>query len=317
MSCLVLYAENIDIYDRGFYNDEKKRQIMTQKFLVRDFFGKDEKVSAGFYMEHREVNMHSHEFWEISYVYEGRGTHYFEDGRTESIKEGEFVFVSPDVAHCITSPPPEKGSWVRVCNLLLTQDYVDEIIRRLRPVRELDESSLKDMIFNKVPFGIHFKDDSESIYHFLMSAAHEYKHFSDCSREIIENAVVSLLMVMMRLYEKTIRNETVTTTKNEMIDDLVKYITSNFGSDLSLDYLAEYVHLSPEYLSRYFKKCTGVNLSEFIAGTRIEKAKYRLRTSNCSINDVCEYCGYRSISNFQKAFKKAVGMSAGEYRKSV
>ena len=191
-----------------------------------------------------------------------------------------------------------------MCNLLLTQEYMDGIIRRLQLIRELDESSLKDMIFNKVPFCIHLKDDSESIYHFLMSAAHEY-------------TVVSMLMYLMRLYEKMIRNETVTTMKNEMIDDLVKYITSNFGSDLSLDYLAEYVHLSPEYLSRYFKKCTGVNLSEFIAGTRIEKAKYRLRTSNCSINDVCEYCGYRSISNFQKAFKKAVGMSAGEYRKSV
>ena len=290
---------------------------MTQKFLNRDFFEQNEKVRVGFYMEHREINLHSHEFWEISYVYEGRGTHYFEDGRTEPIKESEFVFISPDVSHCIASPPPEKGSWVRVCNLLLTQEYMDEIEKRLLSVQELDEYSLKDMIFNKAPFCIHLKDDSESIYYLLMAAAHEYKYFSDCSREMIENSVVSILMYLMRLYEKTIRNETVTTTKNEVIDDLIKYITSNFGSALSLDYLAEYVHLSPEYLSRYFKKCTGVNLSEFITETRIEKAKYRLRTSNWSINDICEYCGYRSISNFQKAFKKAVGMSAGEYRKSV
>lgn len=123
-------------------------------------------------------------------------------------------------------------------------------------------------------------------------------------------------MYIIRLYEKTIKNETVTTTKNEVIDDLVKYITFNFGSSLTLEYLAEYAHLSPEYLSRYFKKCTGVNLSDFIAETRIEKAKYRLHTSNWSITDICEYCGYRSASNFQKAFKKAVGMSAGEYRKS-
>lgn len=290
---------------------------MAQKFLVRDFFAENEEVSAGFYMEHRDINMHSHEFWEISYVYEGRGTHYFEDGRTEEIQENELVFVSPDVSHCITSPPPGRGSWVRVCNLLLTQDYMEKIIRRLQPVRELDEYSLKDMVCRKAPFCIHFRDDSGSVYHLLMTAAHEYRHFSACSREMIGNSVVSLLMYLMRQYERMVRNETVTATKNEVIDDLVKYITSNFGSDLSLDYLAEYVHLSPEYLSRYFKKCTGVNLSEFIAETRIEKAKYRLRTSAWSINDICEYCGYRSISNFQKAFKKAVGMSAGEYRKSV
>ena len=289
---------------------------MTQKFLKRDFFCNNEKVSVGFYMEHREINMHSHEFWEISYVYEGRGTHYYEDGRIEPIKEGEFIFLNPDTVHCITSPPSEKGSPVRVCNLLIAQEYIDEIKERFLAVRTLDEYSLKNMIFDQTPFCIHLKDDSGSVHSLLMTAAHEYKHFSDCSSEIIENSVVSLLMYIIRLYEKTIKNETVTTTKNELIDDLVKYISSNFGNSLTLDYLAEFSHLSPEYLSRYFKKCTGRNLSDFIAEIRIEKAKYRLRTSNWSINDICEYCGYKSASNFQKAFKKAVGMSAGEYRKS-
>ena len=289
---------------------------MAQTFLIRDFFRGNEKISAGFYMEHREINMHSHEFWEISYVYEGRGTHYFEDGRAEAIKEGEFIFMSPGTSHCITSPPPEKGSWVRVCNLLMTQEYIDKLKERLRSVHELDEYSLKNMIFNREPFCIHLKDDSGSVHNLLLTAAHEYRHFTGCSNEIIENSAASLLMYIIRLYEKTIKNETVTTTKNDVIDDLVKYITSNFGSNLTLGYLAEYVHLSPEYLSRYFKKCTGVKLSDFITETRIEKAKYRLRTGNWPINDICEYCGYRSTSNFQKAFKKAVGMSVGEYKNS-
>lgn len=289
---------------------------MIRKFLNKDFFCNHEKISAGFYMEHREINMHCHEFWEISYVYEGRGTHYYGNGRTETIKEGEFVFLSPDVPHCITSPPPEKGSRVRVCNLLMTQDYFDELSERLTAVRELDEYSLRNMILKKEPISIHLKDDSGSINNLLMTAAHEYKHFSDCSNEIIAYSAMSLLMYIIRLHEKTIKNETVTTTRNEVIDDLVKYITSNFGSSLTLDYLAEYAHLSPEYLSRYFKKHTGMNLSDFIMETRIEKAKYKLRTSCWPINDICEYCGYKSISNFQKAFKKRAGMNAGEYRKA-
>ena len=107
-----------------------------------------------------------------------------------------------------------------------------------------------------------------------------------------------------------------TATKNEVIDDLIKYIKSNFGSNITLDYLAAYAHLSPEYLSRYFKKCTGMNISEFITETRIEKAKFRLRTTNWSVQDIAVYCGYGSLANFHKAFKKAVGMTASEYRKS-
>lgn len=198
----------------------------------------------------------------------------------------------------------------------MTQEYIDYLTERFLSLHELDEYALKKMILNKASFCIHLKDDSGSVNNLLMTAAHEYKHFSHGSNEMIENAALSLLIYITRLYEKNINNDTITTTKNEVIDDLIKYIKSNFGSNLTLDYLAAYVHMSPEYLSRYFKKCTGVNISDFIAETRIEKAKYRLRTSNWSVNDICEYCGYRSISNFQKVFKKTVGMTAGEYRKS-
>ena len=151
----------------------------------------------------------------------------------------------------------------------------------------------------------------------LMTIAHEYKHFSECSEEIIANSTLSLLIYITRLHEKKLKNETVTTTKNDVINDLIKYIRSNFGSNITLEYLAAYVHLSPEYLSRYFKKCTKMNISDFITQTRIEKAKYRLRTTSWPIQDVAFYCGYNSPGNFHKAFKKTVGMSAGEYRKKA
>lgn len=289
---------------------------MTQKFYTKDFFDNDEQISAGFYVEHREITMHTHEFWEISYVYEGRGTHHFEDGSTSPIREGEFLFISPGTAHCITSPSPGKGSWVRVCNLLMTQAYMDRLGERFLAVRELDEYCLKDRILRKEPFCIHLADDSGSVNRLLMTAAHEYKHFSQGSSEIIDNSALNLLIYITRLYEKALRHDRISTTKNEIIDDLIKYIKSNFGSHLTLEYLAVYAHLSPEYLSRYFKKCTGANLSDFITETRIEKAKYRLRTGNCTINEIAEYCGYKSISSFQKAFKKTTGMSAGDYRKA-
>lgn len=286
---------------------------MDQTFLIDDFLNNDE-ISVGFYVESRDINMHSHEFYEISYVYEGRGTHYQKDGH-EPIRTGEFIFLSPGVSHCIKSPAPNTGSWVRVCNMLITPSYLNELRKRISSIRELDEYSLKNKIFGGEPFCIHLKDDSQSIYRLLMTAAHEYNHYSDCSGEIITNSAASLLMYIIRLYEKEIKHETVTSTKNEVIDDLLKFISTNFGSRLTLDYLAAYAHLSPEYLSRYFKRRTGMNISDYITRVRIDKAKYRLRTNNWAINDICEYCGYQSISAFQKAFKKAVGMSAGEYRK--
>lgn len=287
---------------------------MPKTFLKKDYFENGKSYFVDFFVEHREVNMHSHDFWEISYVFEGRGTHYFADGTTAQIKEGDFIFISPGTSHCITSPPPEKGSWVRVCNFLISQEYMNQLKTHFSTFHELDEYSLRNFLENSSPFCIHLKDDSGSVNNLLMTIAHEYKHFSECSDEIIEHSSLSLLIYITRLYEKKLTRETVTTTKNEVIDDIIKYVRSNFGSNITLEYLAAYAHLSPQYLSRYFKKCTGMNISDFITQTRIEKAKYRLRTSTWSIYDISIYCGYNSLANFHKAFKKAVGMTAGEYR---
>lgn len=290
---------------------------MKQILLNKDFFDEGEKIRADFYIEHRELNMHSHEFWEISYVYEGRGTHHLGDGSKIPIKEGEFVFISPGVEHCITSPCIDKGGWVRVCNCLITQAYMDKMKEKFLTMHEFDEYALRRKIVRKEPVGIHLKDDSGSVYNFLYSTAHEYNHFTDGSSLIIENEALNLLVYITRLFERSVRGETIDATNNEGIDDLIKYIKSNLEYNITLDFLAAYMHLSPEYLSRYFKKCTGRNLSQYLTALRIERAKYMLRTSADTISNISMHCGYRSISNFQKAFKKLVGMSAGEYRKTA
>lgn len=288
---------------------------MEQTFLNKDYFDNNLPYHAGFYIEHRERNMHSHEFYEISYVYEGRGIHDIHNAATTAIQEGEFIFITPGISHCMISPPSDQGNWVRVCNLLMKQEYMDRIRKRLFFMDELNEYTLRNKFAQNTPFCLHLKDDSGCVSNLLLTAAHEYRHFTDGSDTVIENTALSLLIYITRLYERSLTGEKVTSTKNDIIDELIKYMKSNFGFRLTLDYLAAYVHLSPEYLSRYFKKCTGRNIFDYLTEIRIDRAKYMLRTSSVSINDISLYCGFRAISSFQKSFKKAVGMSAGEYRK--
>lgn len=289
---------------------------MEQTFLVEDFFDEGKSVKLGYYIEHREINMHSHDFWEVSYIYESRGTHYFEDGKTSQIKEGEFVFVSPGISHCVTSPQQGEGAWVRVCNFLMSQEYVDELKKEYLSIKELEEYTLRNMVARNEPFCIHMKDEYGKIYNLLDTAAHEYKYFTDSSNEVLKHIASTVLIQITRLYESKIKKEKVVETKNDVIDDLIKFIRSNFKSNLTLDYLAAYVHLSPAYLSRYFKKCTGMNISDFITKTRIDRAKQILKTSNYSIQEISEFCGYKDMSNFQRVFKRLVGVSASQYRQN-
>lgn len=287
---------------------------MAQTFYIRDFFIHNDRISAGYYMEHRKNTLHSHEFWEISYVTEGRGEHLIENQKSTAITEGDFLFISPGPAHCIMSPPPEKGSWVRVCNVLITPEYMQELISKLNTVVNFTQNPLLLLLNQNNALCEQLTDASGNILKIMMTLTHEYKNPTLGSQEIIENELQNLLIYICRAYEQH-QNGTCIPSQKEIISELTNFIYSNYGRDLSLDFLADYVHLSPEYLSRYFKKNTGKNISTFITETRIQKAKYLLKTTDHPIHQIAKYCGYATPGSFEKAFKKITGMTGGEYRK--
>lgn len=78
--------------------------------------------------------------------------------------------------------------------------------------------------------------------------------------------------------------------------------------------LAQAVHLSPQYLSRLFKKHTGKPLQEYIQDERIFKAKRMLQFSHDSISAIAEACGFSSASYFANVFKQRTGMTPAEFR---
>ena len=287
---------------------------MTTHFLNKDFFGENEKLRAFFCVAHREKNIHSHEFWELAYIYEGCGKNHTD--HTENIKEGDFLLIKPDARHSITSLPQKDSSQTRVCNCIFTDEYFKTIEKDYASVTELQSYTLYDMILSGVPFCIRLSDDNaKNIKHLMWLIAHEYNHFTVGSEVIIRHAMIDLLIGITRLYEYSLNKAVPSDSKNAEIDELMKYMRSNFGYKLTLGFLAAHVHLSREYLSRCFKQYTGKNISEFLLEIRMSRAKEMLRISSYSVADIGVYCGYPSVSNFQKTFKKYVGIPPSEYRK--
>lgn len=287
---------------------------MKNILLADNFFKNDSPIYAFFGVERRDKNMHSHDFWELSYVYEGRGTHYMNDS-VLTIREKEFLFISPETEHCIVSPSKENGALVRVCNVLVKKAYMDKIVNKYRKMDSFADYDFTQML-NKA-FCLQLSDDSRIVYNQIMAITHEYNHFAEGSDCIIENCMINLLIYIARLHKTQTAKQQTSDNKNEALDEVIKYIRSNFGGNLTLDFLAEQAHISREYLSRKFKSYTGTNISDFIAEVRIERAKQLLRSSTHSITDISLYCGYTSIGNFQRFFKKLVGCSPSEYRKKI
>jgi|SRR5213592_4389256 len=93
-----------------------------------------------------------------------------------------------------------------------------------------------------------------------------------------------------------------------------KFIEEHHTEDLSLGQVAQAVHTSIFYFCKLFKKVTGLNFTEFVSRTRVEKAKNLLLNPNLRISEIAYEVGFQSLTHFNRVFKKTVGESPTEYR---
>ena len=295
----------------------KGDDYMNMIYLNKDFIGDKSGIYIFFCLAHQEKNMHSHEFWELTYVYEGEGINYV-NGDAYPVGNGELILVKPGTEHRFVLPQNGQIGDVKMLNCLFTEDYLAQLLTNHSEINELSKHSLYKMMFDNKQFCIHLSNDRvKNVKKLLWIAEYEYSHFADGSQAVIDNSISSLLITIIRLYEYSIQKSSPSNLRNVEMERLIKYINSNFGQKLSLALLADYVHLSREYLSRYFKQYTGKNISDYLLDIRIVHAQELLAISEYSIEDICTYCGYSTMSNFQRTFKKLTGVSPSQYRKII
>lgn len=92
------------------------------------------------------------------------------------------------------------------------------------------------------------------------------------------------------------------------------YINTHINDNLRLELLADLVGMTPSAFSRYFKLRTGKNLSEYIVDIRLGQAARRLVDTTDSISEICWDCGFNTLSNFNRLFRKRKGCNPTEFR---
>lgn len=96
--------------------------------------------------------------------------------------------------------------------------------------------------------------------------------------------------------------------------DVYTYIRENYRKQITLKDVAFIAHMSPFAFSRYFKKNSGAGLIEYTNQVRSNRACYLLRETDKNVYEIARECGFHSISNFNKQFRKFNSVTPVEYR---
>ena len=102
-------------------------------------------------------------------------------------------------------------------------------------------------------------------------------------------------------------------------DDLAyicRYMQKHYNENLTIEDLAEKIHLNKSYFIRKFKSKFGVSPNKYLLDIKLSNAKILLKDTNLSIEEIAVLSGFYSSSYFSSIFKREFETTPGNYRKS-
>ncbi|MEW9123323.1 MAG: response regulator [Thermotaleaceae bacterium] len=134
-----------------------------------------------------------------------------------------------------------------------------------------------------------------------ITVSHEFKKIREELTDILD-------CIFSEIIDKKLYNA------SDEILAVVNYIEKNYSNRISLEEIADYINLNPQYLSRLVKKELGIGFSNYVTNLKIEKAKKLLSDTDMPVLNIALELSYNEANYFCKVFKKIVGMTPMEYR---
>jgi two-component system response regulator YesN len=104
---------------------------------------------------------------------------------------------------------------------------------------------------------------------------------------------------------------------DSVIQRICRYIIENIENGISLEKVANEVHISRDYVGKLFKQKVQCNFNDYVTKVKMERAKQLLLTGDYKNYEVCEKLGYKKTDYFTSLFKEYTGFTPSEYKKMV
>ena len=107
-----------------------------------------------------------------------------------------------------------------------------------------------------------------------------------------------------------------TSSESRRVGKVQQYIASHYGEEVRLETLADLVGMTPVAFSRFFHQRTGRTLSDYIIEIRLGAAARMLIDSTKMVAEICYDCGFNTLSNFNRLFRKHKGCTPTAFREN-
>jgi len=126
-----------------------------------------------------------------------------------------------------------------------------------------------------------------------------------------------LAIFLSELIEKSHVDEAIDNNYKELyIKKTLNFIETNFSRSVTVSKLAQNIGLNKNYFSAFFRENMGMSPQQYLIKFRMNRARELMNNASLTISDIARSVGYNDPLGFSKIFKKTMGVSPKDYRKS-
>jgi len=233
---------------------------------------------------------HSHNLFEISVVIEGRGSFEF-GGNAFNIEPGHIVMIPENILHTYSAQTD-----IRFC-VIEAGSMPESTLQLFRPFTPHSAPALRFLS----PF---FLGEYESLFrHWLRTVSQQLKE--------PDTTLVSWINVLLLFI---IQNNS-QADANLSVASSADYIRTHLRSELSISDIAQHCGLSEQHYRSLFKENYGLTPKQYQQLCREEEAKWMLRFTDRSIQQIAEDIGFSTLHAFSGWFQKKEHLSPSAWRK--
>lgn len=258
--------------------------------------------------EGKNVPIHWHNDLEINLIREGEAVFQVYQ-KSYRVRTGEGFLLNRNVPHSCSSPGNEH---VRYSTILVRPDFLYGDFGS-----DVERKCFQPFLQNSAIPCIHltgFDENGKEILQKLNQVEEAFDRKRFCYELKIKGLLCEAFAMILYGYRQELTKFVPANLQElERLEKMLNYLNMHFTEVISLQDLADQVHLSREVCCRLFKKMTGKTITGYLEEYRVNKSFSLVQSGQYSMTQITEMVGFSNPSRFASAFRKRFGCNPGEY----
>jgi AraC-like DNA-binding protein len=253
--------------------------------------------------------IHCHDVMELNFVSGAAGARRIVGDSSEVIGDLDLVLITSSNLEHVWEQHECKSNDIHEITVQFYIPFEDE----KQPFRTNPYTSIYKMM-QRAKHGLAFPmEASLSVYHLLKELSRDHESFHSVQRFFDILYELAKYNDARELATSSFAKVEVSSESRRVLK-VKDYINTHYKDEIRLDDLAQLVGMTPTAFSRFFRLRTGKALSEYIVDVRLGNAARRLVNTTDSVSEICYTCGFNTLSNFNRLFRKRKGCNPTEFR---